>query len=158
MADAQISSPRKRKAQGPPAGALSRNSPPLAFGGGSSTASTPMGRRRAHSRTDSEVSGRGPDSYSRHSDRHRHTGSLVSSRSGVSPTHPPSLDSTPSGGIPYSAGARGLHGNEQADPRRTLHHERRALPPGPDMKIEEGDSAEPGSSSRTSSKREESRD
>jgi len=84
-------SPTKRKAQGPQQAAPPPTSQPHytspSFSqGGSSNSGTPSGRRRAHSRQQSDYSSRGADNYGRPVSRHRHTESGISNQSGVSPT------------------------------------------------------------------------
>ncbi len=158
MADVPASSPRKRKAQGPqqaappPSSQSQHASPPFSHGG-SSTSGTPSGRRRGHSRQRSDLSSRGMDNYGRPSSRHRHSESVVSTLSGVSPTQQQGFESVTPGGTPGARNApHRLSASERSDARQSQLQE------GSDTKQEDRDSADRESSSRTSSKRDDTRD
>jgi hypothetical protein len=158
VADVPASSPRKRKAQGPqqaappPSSQGQHASPPFSHGG-SSASGTPSGRRRGHSRQRSDLSSRGMESYGRPSSRHRHSESLVSTLSGVSPTQQQGFESATPGGTPGGRSApHRLSTSERSDTRQSQQHE------GSDTKQEDRDSADRESSSRTSSKRDDTRD
>ncbi|OWP05636.1 hypothetical protein B2J93_1685 [Marssonina coronariae] len=85
------SSPKKRKATGPqqsapaPTSQPQYTSPPFSQTA-SSVSNTPSGRRRGHSRQQSDLSTRGLDSFGRPLSRHRHEGGFTS-RGVASPPH-----------------------------------------------------------------------
>jgi hypothetical protein len=158
VADVPASSPRKRKAQGPqqaaplPSSQTQHTSPPFSHGG-SSASGTPSGRRRGHSRQRSDLSSRGMESYGRPSSRHRHSESVVSTLSGISPTHQQGFESATPGGTPSARGApHRLSASDRSDTRQSQQHE------GSETRQEDRDSADRESSSRTSSKRGDTRD
>jgi hypothetical protein len=157
VADVLASSPRKRKAQGPqqaappPSSQGQHASPPFSHGG-SSASGTPSGRRRGHSRQRSDMSSRGMENYGRPSSRHRHSESVVSTLSGVSPTHQQGFESATPGTPGGRSAPHRLSASEKSDTRESHQHEES------DTKPEDRDSADRESSSRTSSKRDDTRD
>lgn len=156
VADVHASSPRKRKAQGPPPTSQPPHLMSPSFSqGGSSTAVTPSGRRRGHSRQRSDNSSRGLDSYSRHTRSRRQSESVVSSQSGVSPTQQQGFETTAPESM--SSARTGTRRTSTLDSRHSQLYERQPLPTGSEMKTEDRDSAERESSSGTSSKRDDPR-
>ena len=79
------SSPKKRKATGPPPTSQPQyTSPPFAQSG-SSVSNTPSGRRRGHSRQRSDISSRGYEPYGRPGSRHNQGESSFGAHSMSSP-------------------------------------------------------------------------